>query len=93
MFSQIAPSFHQVSDQLLKKSSYQFDFEKCRASPQLVENIKPSIIFSAFITIGSYIYTYVRKVYTILLSKDLENQKVGHHRPPTIKINPPPHML
>ena len=29
---------------------------------------------------------YISKVYTISISRDLKNQKVGIHPPPTIKI-------
>ena len=32
---------------------------------------------------------YISEVYTILLSRDLKKQKVGHHSAPTIHHTPP----
>ena len=45
----------------LKKSSYQSDFEKCRANHQLID-IKPTRIFSAFITIVIYTHIYLKYI-------------------------------
>ena len=47
---------------LLKKSSYQIDFENSREILQLVENIKPTRIFSAFITIVIYTHIYLKYI-------------------------------
>ena len=51
------------------------------------ENIKPTRTFSAFIALANYIHTYISKVHTMLLSRELKNQKVRHHAHQNKKVS------
>ena len=67
----------------LKKSSHHYDFEKCRANPQLID-IKPTRIFSVFITI--VIYTHIYLKYIPYYYQEIWRTKkchLIHRRPPT----------
>ena len=76
-----------------KKSSYQCDFENSWKFSQLHEKIKPTRIFSAFITIVIYTHIYLKYIpyyYQEIWTKKwhtIHKTKKNHHPPPTTKTS------
>ena len=72
-----------------QKSSYTLWIEiECTLTLNFTKSVSKLKICSAKISfeyIYLHVYTSIPKVYTILLSRDLKNQKVGHHTPSKYK--------
>ena len=84
--SQKSPLGPWSSEHFLKKSSYQYDFEKSQPTPQFVDHIKPT---GNLLSTNIYItyYTTMSKVYTILFSRKFKTKKVRHHPSSVIRQN------
>ena len=55
--------FHNSPGRMIfSKMIYCCDFEKCRTSPQFVENIKPTRMLSAYINIAKCLYIYIKYI-------------------------------